>query len=155
MVYPLVKRFIEKSVSSSKGNSGPGLGDSQGYRLESYRNKAASRPRPDEGDVGDTVWGSKEHIVAAAETVDKGQSSGDDASLPGSDNVPNSYNARMRAVTMAGAIGGNSFSVASYAGGNSWRHGAKVGDQIVVTRGYTVGVDEEAASGTPGCFPGR
>lgn len=154
MVYPLVKRFIEKSVSSSKGNSRPGLGDSQGYRLESYKNKSASRPRPDERDLGDTVWGSKEHIVAT-EIIDKGQSSGDDASLPGSDKAPNSYNTRMRATPTPGAIGGNSSAVASFGGAKNWRHGAKAGDQIIVTNEYTVRVDEEAASGTPGRYAGR
>ncbi|KAM0427894.1 hypothetical protein ACHAPT_007353 [Fusarium lateritium] len=154
MVYPLVKRFIEKSVSSSKGNSRPGLGDSQGYRLESYKNKSSSRPRPDERDLGDTVWGSKEHIVAT-ENIDKGQSSGDDASLPGSDKVPNSYSPRMRGTTTAQAIGGNSSAVASYGGAKNWRNGANTGDQIIVTSEYAVRVDEETASGTPGRFAGR
>lgn len=87
MVYPLVKRFIEKSVTSSKGGSRtPGLGDSQGYRLESLKKKGGSRVHPGEEDLHETVWGSNEHIVRIG-NGDKGQFSGDNSSLPGSDKV--------------------------------------------------------------------
>ncbi|KPM44195.1 hypothetical protein AK830_g2318 [Neonectria ditissima] len=148
MVYPLVKRFIEKSVSSSKGGSRtPGLGDSHGYRLKSFKNEGSSRPRADERDLVETAWGSKDHIVTA-ENSDK--LSGDDASLPGSDKAAtvgvnanqgafnNSYVPRMKAVTTAEAVGGNLTGQR-----NTWRQGAGYGDQIVVTSEYAVQVDEE------------
>ncbi|KAJ3540157.1 hypothetical protein NM208_g5179 [Fusarium decemcellulare] len=161
MVYPLVKRFIEKSVTSSKGNSRPGLGDSQGYRLESYKNKGGSRVRADERDLVETAWGSKEHIVST-ENNDKGQFSGDDASLPGSDKaVPapinaNSYASRVKPMTTADAVGGNSSALASHPSQrNTWRQGAQTGDHIIVTTEYAVQVDEEAANGKPGRFAGR
>lgn len=42
-----------------------------------------------------------------------------------------------------------------FGGAKNWRHGAKGGDQIIVTNEYTVRVDEEADSGTPGRYAGR
>ncbi|KAF5025726.1 hypothetical protein F66182_2193 [Fusarium sp. NRRL 66182] len=143
MVYPLIKKFIEKTVTSSKGGSRtPGLGDSQGYRLESYKNKAGARSRPERGEVDDTAWGSKEHIVTAA-----GQVSGDDASIPGSDMMnTDAYQkpySRMQPVNIVEAVGGN---VPSHR--NTWRQDTGAGN-IVVTSEYAVQVDEEAAVSVP------
>ncbi|KAK7427619.1 hypothetical protein QQZ08_005894 [Neonectria magnoliae] len=152
MVYPLVKRFIEKSVSSSKGGSrGPGLGDSHGYRLKSFKNEGSSRPRADERDLVETAWGSKDHIVTT-ETSDKAQLSGDDVSLPGSDKATPSGNANqggyknayvpgMKPVTTAEAVGGGNIP-------GQWRQGAGYGDHIIVTSEYAVQVDEESGHKT-------
>ncbi|KAF4969170.1 hypothetical protein FSARC_3546 [Fusarium sarcochroum] len=146
MVYPLIKKFVEKSVTSSKGGSRtPGLGDSQGYRLESYKNKNTSRSRPDEVDLNDTAWGSKDHIV----TTDGQVSGGDDISLPGSDKTQTQHhkyqNSRdgMKPTNIAEAVGGHAPSHR-----NTWRQAAGTGD-IVVTTEYAVQVDQEAANNIP------
>lgn len=145
MVYPLIKKFVEKTVTSSKGGSRtPGLGDSQGYRLESYKNKANSRSRPDERDLVETAWGSKDHIVAA-----DGQVSGDDVSLPGSDKAQhhryqNSHD-RIKPANIVEAVGGHAPSHR-----NTWRQGAGAGTgDIIVTTEYAVEVDQEAATNMP------
>ncbi|PTD08223.1 Lipase 1 [Fusarium culmorum] len=100
MVYPLLKRVVEKTVSASKsGTRTPGLGDSQGYRLGDYKNKANSRSRPDETDLGDTVWGSKDHIVPA-----DGQASGDDTSIQSASKAHRDSHLGIRSQNIAKAI---------------------------------------------------
>ncbi|OBS24494.1 hypothetical protein FPOA_05035 [Fusarium poae] len=134
MVYPLLKRVVEKTVSASKsGTRTPGLGDSQGYRLGDYKNKVSSRSRPDETDLGDTVWGSKDHIVPA-----DGQTSGDEASIQGASKTHRDSHLGIRSQNTAKAVGGLQPSKS---------HGRKQGleaghGEIMVTSEYVVRVDE-------------
>lgn len=136
MVYPLMKRVVEKTVSASKSgtNKTSGLGDSQGYKLEDYRNKVHSKSRPDETELGDTVWGSKDHIV-----TNDGQVSADDASLRSGDKVHRGSHANMRSENVAQAVGGQPAGHQ-----HAWGVGTGTGE-IMVTKEYVVQVDEEAA----------
>ncbi|KAH6993151.1 Alpha/Beta hydrolase protein [Fusarium venenatum] len=146
MVYPLLKRVVEKTVSASKsGTHTPGLGDSQGYRLGDYKNKVSSRSRPDETDLGDTVWGSKDHIVPA-----DGQGSGDEVSLEGANKVHRDSHLGIRSQNIAKAVGGLQPSKS---------HGRKQGleaghGEIVVTSEYVVRNKDKHYIVTIGCFIG-
>ncbi|RFN49049.1 integral membrane protein pth11-like protein [Fusarium flagelliforme] len=138
MVYPLFKKLVERTVSASKsGTNNAGLGDSQGYKLESYKNKVHSRSRPDDTELGDTVWGSKDHIVA-----NDGQVSLDDASVESGNKGQRGSHANMRSENVAQAVGGQPADHQ-----HAWGVGAGAGE-IVVTKEYVVQVDEEAAKPT-------
>jgi hypothetical protein len=134
MVYPLLKRVVEKTVSVSKsGTRTPGLGDSQGYRLGDYKNKVSSRSRPDETDLGDTVWGSKDHIVPA-----DGQASGDEVSIQGASKAHRDSHLGIRSQNTAKAVGGLQPSKS-----HGRKQGLEVGHgEIMVTSEYVVRVDE-------------
>ncbi|RGP77137.1 integral membrane pth11 [Fusarium longipes] len=138
MVYPLLKRVVERTISASKSDTRtPGLGDSQGYRLGDYKSKASSRSRPDDTDLGDTAWGSKEHIVPAG-----GRGSADDTSVEGGDKVRRGSHIGARSQNIAKAVGGLPMDES-----HNWRQGVEAGlGEIVVTKEYVVRVDEEAGN---------
>ncbi|KAI0385732.1 hypothetical protein F5Y04DRAFT_291184 [Hypomontagnella monticulosa] len=121
MVYPMFRKFIEKgrSMSRSKGTS---QGDSRGYKLGSLPGRVATiggRQKPAFSAPSDTLWDSKEHIVAGQEN--RAASGDEEASLdlPKQDAVGISF---AEASDMPGESSG--------AAGN--------GHQILVTKEYTV-----------------
>lgn len=81
MIYPMFRKFIEKgrSLSRSKGTS---QGDSRGYKLGSLPGRVGTiggRQKPAFSAPSDTLWDSKEHIVAGKE--DRPASGDEEASL--------------------------------------------------------------------------
>ncbi|KAK1579306.1 uncharacterized protein LY79DRAFT_564522 [Colletotrichum navitas] len=63
MVYPLFKKFIDKSIASTNKKST--LGDSNRYRLGSYPGKKGPKSGSHPLSIpNETAWGSDEHIVS-------------------------------------------------------------------------------------------
>lgn len=81
MVYPLFKKFIEKTTSASRSRT-TGQVDSRGYKLSSVPVRSETggrRTKPSASVPNETTWGSKENIIFEREQG--AHSSGDDASL--------------------------------------------------------------------------
>jgi hypothetical protein len=132
MVYPMFKKFIDRSRNASSRRTG--LEDSHGYRLES-RPEHKSKGGLSQSAAADktNVWDSKEHIVVNSDD-------GYPASLPESDSVP--------ATTQSGASRpGSKRGVpdleAQSRNSRSWAPRDR-SEQIFVTKEYTVSVDRNA-----------
>lgn len=89
MVYPLVKRFFEKGLSSIGGESKSATNaiDSHGYRLGSNpgRDRKTNNSKHPLSIPNETCWGSEENIVGGdgnADAKTPGTSSGDEATMP-------------------------------------------------------------------------
>ncbi|ORY71421.1 uncharacterized protein BCR38DRAFT_492574 [Pseudomassariella vexata] len=75
MVYPLVKKYIDKTRSSSR-SKGTGT-DSRGYRLNSYPRRGTAPRKHPLSIPAETTWesDSKEHIVADKVHISSGETS--------------------------------------------------------------------------------
>lgn len=157
MVYPLFKRFIEKSEIFSSNNQTSGLGESQGYRLGSYNRSGAGQgsrkaknshidPTLDTVvDTGESTWGSKERIVP--ENTDKGvgSSASDEESLEGM-GAPARVGSPGATYGIGHAATANRTTGVqgpeSVVQGGKWRSGNR---QIMVTTEYSVSHEGEGA----------
>lgn len=157
MVYPLFKRFIEKSVIFSSSNQTSGLGESQGYRLGSYNqsgtgqgSRKAKNSHIDPtletvADNGESRWGSKEHIVQENPNKGAGSSGSDEDSLEGMGvsariGSPGNAYGMGHAATANRATGVH--NPESVVQGGKWRSGSR---QIMVTTEYSISHEGEAA----------
>lgn len=130
MVYPLVKKFIDKSRNTGSRPTG-----SRSYQLDSHpghsRSAGAKGGITTSRPANNAAWDSKEHIMTSSEN--KSASDGYEASLPDSD----------RTLPLQGAAqpGARPSSLKARHQGKAPRE--EVGDQIVVTTEYTVSVAPE------------
>lgn len=158
MIYPLIKTFIEKSVSSASGSYPTGMQGSSGYPLgsRSANNRSGRGGGAGVSKSGDNTttmglsneanWGSKEHIVADNH-IDKDMSSGDDASLLDSDKAPRHINHQSPPQCEATASANRAMSPTDSHNLKKSRRGSWRPDQIVVTTEYTVIMDGESGNG--------
>ncbi|KAK3352509.1 hypothetical protein B0T25DRAFT_186916 [Lasiosphaeria hispida] len=142
MVYPLVKRFFERSLSSINGSNGATQAEStHGYRLGSHPGRKINQTHNSKHPLSvpnETSWGSEENIVdnvnADAKTTGTTTSSGDEspASLP-------LQGMKAAAVHSERQIGTGPPSPTYHSGGRDVERGmGHQGRGIVVTHEYTV-----------------
>ena len=144
MVYPLLKRFIDKSRSATSRRTG--MEGSHSYQLDSH--PGHSRVGGSKGGItasqtaNDAAWDSKEHIIASSEN--KSGSDGYEASLPDSDKT---MPLPLQGTAQPGGVETQSSLKARHHGRTSR---GEVNDQIVVTTEYTVSVVPEQGQGPGG-----
>ncbi|XXG93815.1 hypothetical protein Hte_000064 [Hypoxylon texense] len=84
MVYPLFRKFIEKTGSTLTRSKTANQGDSKGYKLGSTPGRSehtGRRQKPSASVPNDTTWGSKENIVVEQQRTLTGSSDDNDTSL--------------------------------------------------------------------------
>jgi hypothetical protein len=143
MVYPMLKRFIDKSRNASTRRTG--TQESHGYRLESQNRADRSKT----GMTSSTApanrnepWDSKERIVV-------GSDDGYPSSLPESDsNIAQIPGDGAMSTGSGGASSGETHTRRSSVGWEQGKGRSERNEQIVVTTEYTVQVDQHRGQQT-------